>query len=61
MYEDALEYCDFALKIDKSNSKTLYRKATALAFLYKFEESKSIFNQLDDGKKLIGLVTELES
>ena len=48
MYEDALENAEEALKIEKDFRKSLLRKATALAFLFEFEKSYSLFKQLDD-------------
>jgi len=42
MYEHALHYSNKALKIDPGHSKSLYRKAKALGFLFKFEESIKI-------------------
>ena len=52
MYEDALENAEEALKIQKDFRKSLYRKATALAFLFEFESSYSLFKQLDDQESL---------
>ena len=49
MYEDALKYCNFSLRIDKNNEKSLYRKATSLAYLFKFDESMEIFNKVKHG------------
>jgi len=37
LYEDAVEYCDIALKINPNHVKSLYRKAKSLAFLFDFE------------------------
>ena len=34
MYEDALENCEEALKIDTKFIKALFRKAKSLAFLF---------------------------
>ena len=39
MYEDALENAEEALKFQKDHRKSLLRKASALAFLYEFEQS----------------------
>ena len=43
MYEDALEFCTLALRIDSNNFKSLYRKAKCLAFLFQFDKSIEIF------------------
>ena len=47
MYEDALEFCHFALYIDKDHVKSLYRKAKALAYMFQFEESKFILKSIN--------------
>jgi hypothetical protein len=52
MYEDALENAEKSLKIQKDFRKSLYRKANALAFLFEFESSYSLFKQLDDKASL---------
>jgi len=52
MYEDALESVEEALKIQKDFRKSLYRKATALAFLFEFEQSTSLFKALNDKQSL---------
>jgi len=46
MYEHAIEFCDFALQIDKDHIKTLYRKARSLAYLFKFAHSIDILRQI---------------
>ena len=48
MYEDALENAEEALKIEEDFKKSLFRKATALAFLFEFEQSYSLFQKLND-------------
>jgi len=41
--------------------KTLYRKATALAYLFDFTQSREIFNAIEFGDELIeNLVDQLE-
>ena len=44
MYEDAIEFCDFALGIDKDHTKTLFRKARCLSYLFRFGDSIEILN-----------------
>ena len=46
MYEDAVILCDSALLINKDHLMTLYPKAKALAFLFYFEESINIFEEI---------------
>jgi len=46
MYEDAIEFCDFALEIDKDHIKTLYRKARSLAYLFQFADSIDILRSI---------------
>ena len=46
LYEDALEYYDKALNIDKQHKKLLYYKAMALAFMLKFKEGRKIINKI---------------
>ena len=46
MYEDAVQYCDIALEFDKDHVKTSLIKAKSLAFLFKFEESITIFKHI---------------
>ena len=43
LFEDAIEYADMALRIDKDNKKYIYTKAKALAGLFEFEESMLLF------------------
>ena len=52
MYEDALENVEEALKIKKDFKKALFRKATALAFLFEFEKSYSMFKKQKDKRSL---------
>jgi len=52
MYEDALTNVELALKIEKDFKKSLFRKAKALAFLFEFEQSYSLFKELDDKPSL---------
>ena len=52
MYEDALENAEEALKIQKDHRKSLYRKATAHAFLFEFEQSYKLLKQLNDKERL---------
>jgi energy-converting hydrogenase A subunit M len=40
LFEDAVIYCDKALKIDKDHMKSLFRKAKAFVFMYDFYEAK---------------------
>ena len=47
MYEDALEYCNIALKIDKNHVLSLYSKAKSLAFLFEFDKSIKIFKRIN--------------
>ena len=42
MYEDALEYSEKALDIRGNHSKSLYRKAISLAYLFRFDESRLV-------------------
>ena len=46
MHEDAIIYCDKALKIDKDHIKSKFRKGNALAFLSRFDESMEVFNTI---------------
>ena len=46
MYEDALYSANAALHYDRDHSKTLFRKAKALAFLFYFREAIYILNKL---------------
>lgn len=39
LYEDALENAEKALSIKPNHEKSLFRKATALAYLFDFEQS----------------------
>jgi len=43
MFEDAVKFCDQALSIDKNHTKSLFRKAASLAYLFEFDESRKIF------------------
>ena len=52
MYEDALENAEEALKLQKDFRKSLIRKGTALAFLFEFEKSYSIFKKLKDKENI---------
>ena len=52
MYEDALDFCIIALSIDKNHVRTLYRKAKCLAYLYRFKESKALFESINEDTKL---------
>ena len=47
MYEDALEYCNIALKIDTNHVLSLYSKAKSLAFLFEFDKSIEIFKRIN--------------
>jgi len=52
MYDDALENAEEALKIQKDHRKSLYRKATSLAFLSEYERSFEIFKKIKDNESL---------
>ena len=47
LYEDALEHCNLALRIDPEFSKAKFRKARALMRLHKFDESMEILSKLN--------------
>ena len=61
LYEDTITYCDYALQIDKFHQKSIYKKATSLAQLFKFKESRELFSKIDQGEELSILVDELEA
>ena len=46
MYEDALDHCNFALRIDPEFMKAKFRKARALMRLFRFEESLKVLDKL---------------
>ena len=46
MYENVIGCCNMALKINKDDVKTQYRKAKALSYLFHFDESIEIFNSI---------------
>jgi tetratricopeptide (TPR) repeat protein len=52
MFEDALEYCDEATKLDPYHFRAHYRKARALAFLDEFDHSEQIFDYLGEKDEL---------
>ena len=37
MFEDAIEYCDMVLDMQKDHHKAIYRKGKAIAGLYQFD------------------------
>ena len=53
LYEDAITFCDYGLKIDEFHGRSLYNKARAKALLSEFDESQELF-------KKIGLEKELD-
>ena len=60
LYEDSVECCNNALKIDKESKRALYRKAKCLALLLDFNQSVEIFKKLKYEKE-ISFVNELKS
>ena len=44
-YEDALEFCDKALKVDVDHVKSLFRKGKCLSYLYEFDNAVRFFKQ----------------
>lgn len=46
LFEDAIEFCNKILAIEKDHVKANYRKAKALAGLYEFKESIEFFKKL---------------
>ena len=59
LYEDALQTCNLALKIDPDHVKSQFRKATSLAYLFEFEKSRDIFKQLDNENSQNGVKQKL--
>ena len=50
LYEDAIQFCDLALKVDQHHEMVSYVKAMSYAMLDKYEECKDILNQYGDLK-----------
>ena len=61
MFEDALQYSNLALETDPDHSKSLYRKAKSLAYLLEFEESSTIFKQINQEKEIEEFVNRLKA
>jgi hypothetical protein len=57
LFENALIYANLALYLDPKHEKTLFRKALALAFLYKFQQSIEILDLL----KMPEVIKQVES
>ena len=52
LYEDALDHANHALEIQADHVKSLNRKANALLYLHRFDESLEIFMALNDPKNI---------
>ena len=52
LYEDTLVFSEEVLKLDKIHVKALFRKAKALSFLFKFDESIRLFEKLASKREI---------
>jgi len=52
--------CNKALTIHPTYAQALFRKATALAFLADYEESRAIFRQIEYGEEMIDVLKAQE-
>ena len=61
MYEDSLDHCNKALKIDPEFTLALFQKAKSLTHLFKFDESTKLLNKLNtDSNKDLNIESELK-
>ena len=47
LFEDAIINCDMVIQFNSKDEQVLYYKAISLAYLFKFDESRAIFESID--------------